>query len=65
AEYVPRALCKVPNFKPPPTIIDNGPFDGVTNYRVDYTDKGRRCHCPAAFLQKDKISPDGYIFKVN
>ncbi|BHF61026.1 hypothetical protein SprV_0100399600 [Sparganum proliferum] len=64
AEYVPRALCKVPSFKPPPMIMDNGPFDGITNYRVDYTDKGRRCHCPAAFLQKDKISPDGYIFKM-
>uniref|UniRef100_A0A5K3EIF6 Stabilizer of axonemal microtubules 2 n=1 Tax=Mesocestoides corti TaxID=53468 RepID=A0A5K3EIF6_MESCO len=63
AEYVPKTGCKVDSLKPSSGPLYCGPFDGQTNYAIDYTPKSLGCHCPAAYLTKTKISPDGYSFE--
>lgn len=61
---MPKVRCRSEPFKPPAAWVSEGPFDGQTNYRTDYTPKTVTCYCPAAYLTKNKISPDGYSFEV-
>lgn len=64
ADFGPKLACKVDLLKPAAQPLRSGPFDGQTNYRIDYTPKSVECHCPAAYLSKNKVSPDGYTFEV-
>ncbi|VDM33771.1 unnamed protein product [Hydatigera taeniaeformis] len=62
-DFGPKLACKVELLKPATEPLRSGPFDGQTNYRIEYTPKSVECHCPAAYLSKNKVSPDGYSFE--
>ncbi|EUB57238.1 Stabilizer of axonemal microtubules 1 [Echinococcus granulosus] len=63
ADFGPKLACKVELLKPAAEPLRSGPFDGQTNYRIEYTPKSVECHCPAAYLSRNKVSPDGYTFE--
>ncbi|VDP93986.1 unnamed protein product [Echinostoma caproni] len=64
ANFVPHECVSVPELiKPPPCLVQTGPFDDRTNYRTDFVPKEVCLCCPAGFLPTNDISPDGYMFE--
>ncbi|CAH8536979.1 unnamed protein product [Dicrocoelium dendriticum] len=64
ANYVAHPCITIPEkAMPKETRLDSGPFDDRTNYRLDYVPKEVCPCCPAGFLSKEQISPDGYMFQ--
>ncbi|VDL16227.1 unnamed protein product [Hymenolepis diminuta] len=63
ADYVPKQACRAASVKPAAKLLTSGDFDSKTNYMTEYTPKKFDWHCPAAFLNKEKISRDGYAFE--